>query len=73
MTPTKLTVTERLIVALLRLHPGLSFHRLIELTGSKTPSHLRSALRTLVMAGLVVEQPGQDYTTEYVSGDVHVR
>ncbi len=55
MSSTRLTPTEKLLVALLRLHPSASAQRLNELTGSKTSKHVRASLRTLVLAGFVVE------------------
>lgn len=56
--PTHFTPTERLILMALRLQPGISAERLIELTGAGTGKHARASLRTMVLAGLVTEEAG---------------
>jgi predicted transcriptional regulator len=63
MSSTRLTPTEKLLLALLRLHPSASAQRLIELTGSKTSKHVRASLRVLVLAGLVAEETTETENT----------
>jgi|HubBroStandDraft_1064217.scaffolds.fasta_scaffold1507161_1 hypothetical protein len=53
---THLTPTERLILMALRLQPGISAERLVELTGAGKGKHVRASLRTMVLAGIVTEE-----------------
>jgi len=61
---TRLTPTERLLLALLQLHPGSTADALFEASRSQTSKHFRAALRTLVMAGKVTALEG-DVATLY--------
>lgn len=47
------TPTERLLLALLQIKPGLTEQELFLRSGSKAPKYIRASLRSLLLAGRI--------------------